>query len=245
MQWQDKAIVLSTRALAQTGVRLTALTSGHGRAAGLYRPTARKNGGRHVPQVGEVVTLHWRARLAEHLGNWQLEPLHNHLPYTLSNPAKLQAVSAMTGLCEALLPEHHPYPQLYDACCRLLIDLAQPDWPDWINSYVAFEMTLLQDLGFQLDLGRCAVTGTTSNLAYVSPKTGRAVSLAGAGDYASRLLPLPAQTDALAWLELTGFFLRRYGADGRRLPAARDALIDQLTILGEQSGMQDAIAAIG
>ncbi len=228
MQWQDKAIVLSTRALAQTGVRLTALTADHGRAAGLYRPSARKNGGRYIPQVGELVSLNWRARLAEHLGNWQLDPLHNHLPYTLSSPLKLQAVSAMAGLCEALLPEHHPYPQLYDACCRLLINLAQPDWRDWMACYVDFEMTLLQDLGFQLDLGRCAVTGTTSNLAYVSPKSGRAVSQAGAGDYASRLLPLPAPSDVLGWLDLTGFFLRRYGADGRRLPAARDALLAML-----------------
>ncbi|MBM3602627.1 MAG: DNA repair protein RecO [Alphaproteobacteria bacterium] len=222
MQWQDKAIVLSARALAQTGVRLSVLTAEHGRAAGLYRPAARKNGGRHVPQVGDLVSVQWGGRLAEHLGHWRLETVHNHLPYTLANPAKLQAVSAMTSLCDALLPEHHPYPQLYDACSQLVQNLAHPDW---MTSYVRFELSLLQDLGFQLDLGRCAVTGTTSNLAYVSPKTGRAVSHAGAGDYASRLLPLPDSTDALGWLKLTGYFLHRYGAEGRRLPAARDTLL--------------------
>jgi DNA repair protein RecO (recombination protein O) len=228
MDWQDDAVVLSSMVLGtSSALRLNLLTREHGRASGMYRPAAaRKGGARYSPQAGEITRARWRGRLEEHLGNWQLNPIRCHLTHSMSHAGKLQAVLATVGLCDHLLPEQHPYPRLFDACLAFIDGLAQENW---LQRYIGFELVLLAELGFGLSLDRCAVTNSLQDLAYVSPKTGRAVSITGAGIYAPRLLPMPHLPQE--WLNLTGFFLNTYAAQGRRLPPARDGLVQQLQAL--------------
>jgi DNA repair protein RecO (recombination protein O) len=160
----------------------------------------------------------------------------------LSDRLALAALNAVCALLHAALPEREPHPGLYAATIALLDRLgAGPDWP---SAYLRWELLLLEDLGYGLDLSACAVTGAREGLAFVSPKTGRAVALTAAGDWADRLLPLPpcllgqgpsAPADIAAALATTGHFLaHRLFADlgHRPMPEARRRLAAMLARAG-------------
>jgi DNA repair protein RecO (recombination protein O) len=240
VQWQDEGVVLATRRHGEHGLVLSVFTAGHGRHAGLVRGGAGRRA-RALYQPGNRLALRWRARLADQLGSFTAELLAPGAALLLDSPARLAALSAACALLEASLPERDPHPQLYNKLCVVIDSLATSG--EWPALYVRFELALLAELGFGLDLGACAVTGQAQDLAFVSPSSGRAVSRDATGPYEERLLPLPpfllgqAAPDAaqiLAGLGLTGSFLRRhvYEPHGRLLPPARELLLDCLRRAG-------------
>jgi DNA repair protein RecO (recombination protein O) len=233
MDWADEGIVLTVRRHGESDAVLHALTFEHGRHAGLVKGGAGRKL-RPLLQPGNRLELEWRARLADQLGGFRIEPRRLFAGALLDDPLRLAALGSACGLVEAGLPERDPHPRLYAALLTWLRRLAEDS--DWAADYVRFELLLLAELGFAVDLSACAVTGATADLAFVSPRTGRAVSRDAAGDLAARLLPLPAflASDAEAdpeqiatGLRLAGHFLRRhiFEPTDRPLPATRERLL--------------------
>jgi DNA repair protein RecO (recombination protein O) len=235
MEWRDDGIVLAARRQGEGGLVVSLLTRAHGRHAG-WVPGGGSTKARGVYQPGNRVTARWRARLEEHLGTYGCEPAASTAAGLMDDPARLAALASACALIEAALPERAPHPALYEATVALLDALPRPGWG---RAYVLWELTLLAELGFGLDLGACAATGAKEGLAYVSPRTGRAVSRSAGRPWHDRLLPLPGflvttddgnETEVLAGLRLTGHFLARhvFGERERGLPAARQRLADRL-----------------
>lgn len=188
LDWQGDATVLARRKHGETAVILTVFARDAGVVNGVVPGGA---GARRGPmlQPGNRLSLRWRARLADQLGTFIAEPLASRAGL-MDDPATLAGLNAVTALLAYALPERDPHPHLWDRTEDLL-DAMQAGG-DWAGRYLRWELTLLDELGFGLVLDRCAVTGATEGLAYVSPRTGHAVSAAGAGEWAPRLLPLPA-----------------------------------------------------
>jgi len=228
MDWRDNGIVLGTRRHGENSAVAVLLTRGYGKHAGLVRGATSKRM-RALLQPGTEVDAKWRARLEEHLGSYTLEPVHGHAAPLLTKPGPLAALSAACTLVDLGLGEREPHPDLYDDMLALFRALATPDWA---AHYVAWEIALLAEFGFGLDLSRCAATGRNDQLAYVSPRTGRAVSLSAGEPYKDKLLPLPAfltragaasAADIAQGLKLTGHFLTRNvcAPHNRSLPDVR------------------------
>lgn len=234
MDWRDQGFVLSTRKHGETSVILEVFSSQHGRHAGVVRGgVSRKM--TPILQPGGQLDLSWRARLSDHIGSFTVEPLRSRAAI-LSDRFALAGLNAVTALLSFCLPDREPHPELYAQSVQLLDLLGQNDvWP---LAYLRWEMALLTDLGYGLDLTECAVTGSTENLIYVSPKSGRAVSATGAGEWVDRLLPLPSilhgegagdDTEVLQALGTTGYFLSEKLAPdigNRPLPDARARFLD-------------------
>jgi DNA repair protein RecO (recombination protein O) len=224
MQWTDEAIVLGAKRHGEANAILDVMTREHGRHLGMVRGGS---GSRMKPilQPGNGVSVTWRARLDEHLGNYTVEPLRLRASDYFSAPHAIYGVGHLAALMR-LLPERDPHAALYDAFETLLDRLA--DARASAPMVVRFELQVLSELGFGLDLAECAATGTTDELIYVSPKSGRAVSREAGAPYAERMLRLPGflselnehpAPDALAdGFALTGFFLERYVLEPRGLP---------------------------
>jgi DNA repair protein RecO (recombination protein O) len=235
MEWDDDAIVLAVRRHGETGAVASLLTRAHGRHAGLVHGGQGKTN-RPILQPGNTVRAKWSGRLPEQLGNYKLEMLHAYAAAFLDDAARLAALGSACALVEAALPERQPHPACHAALVALLHALEAESWP---SVYVHFELALLRDLGFGLDLTACAATGQTHDLAWVSPKTGRAVGREAGEPYRDKLFKLPAflveggEGEASAirqGLELSGFFLQRHvlGPRNAELPAARARLIGRL-----------------
>lgn len=232
MEWQDNGIVLSARRHGESGLIVQLLTATHGRHAGLVRGGAsRKNRGTYEP--GNEVTATWRARLDEHLGSYSCELTRSRVGGLLSDPLRLAALSAACAVVETALPEREPHDDVHADFLALLDALLRDDWP---AHFVAWELALLADLGYGLDLSECAATGQNDDLAYVSPRSGRAVSLSAGEPYRDKLLPLPAfligrgaplPIDVAQGLRLTGAFLEKwlFAAAERPLPEARGRFV--------------------
>ena len=233
MQWSDEGVILSVRPHAETAAVVEILTREHGRHLGLVHG-GRSRKSRPVLQVGNHVDVTWKARLSEQLGVITVEARRSYGAEAMEDPAALCALTAMCSLAHGL-PERDPHPNLYEVTLFVLGFLDDPSvWP---ALYVRWELALLDELGFGLDLTRCAATGATTDLVYVSPKSGRAVSLAAGEPYKDRLLPLPSflkgQTgngvhvsDLQAGLNLTAHFLesRLFAARDEALPDPRSRL---------------------
>jgi DNA repair protein RecO (recombination protein O) len=233
MQWTDEAIVLGARRHGETSVILEALTRDHGRHLGLVRG-GRSRSLQPVLQPGNAVSLVWRARIDEHLGHYSVEGLSLHAARFLTSRLALFAVTHLAALVR-LLPERDPHPLLFGAMTGILQDLAEPDLAPALAA--RFELAMLSELGFGLDLSSCAATGATGDLAYVSPRSGRAVSRSAGEPWRDRLLPLPGfltgagspgTGDVAAAFRLTGYFLERdvFGPRGLALPEGRRALVE-------------------
>lgn len=231
MEWRDEAALLSVRPHGESSAIIEVFTHLHGRHLGVVRG----GGGRRmagVLQPGAQLSVHWQARLDEHIGTFKAEPRHARTQLLSDGPA-LNALNAVCALLHAALPERDPHPGLYGQTVALLDLLDQAG--NWQAAYLIWELRLLAAMGFALDLASCAVTGSTQDLAYISPRTGRAVSRQAAGDWAPRLLALPrvltlhdgSQAEVAEGLTLTGHFLNRALPD-RPLPEARARLLDQL-----------------
>jgi len=237
MRWSDEAIVLSTRRHGESALLVHLLTPGHGRHAGLVRGGQRPKT-RMPYQIGNRLLVTWSARLAEHLGTVTGELAHGYAAALITAPVRLSCLAAAAALADASLPEREPHLRVYRGLLALL-DALESD-AGWASSYVGWELALLAELGFGLDLASCAATGVTEGLAYVSPRSGRAVSAEAAAPYRGRMLALPpflradgevappTASDMLDGLALTGFFLERraFAPEGRALPAARTRFVD-------------------
>ncbi len=235
MDWSDDAFVLSARRYGEGAVVAHVLSRGHGRHAGLVRGGAGK-GLRGVLQPGNLVAVRWRARLEEQLGVMTAELAAAHSAQAMGDAGRLAALSSACAMVELTLPEREPHPAVFDAFSALAADLRTGAWP---ASYVRWELVLLAELGYGLDLGACAVTGAAADLRWVSPKTGRAVSAVAGAPYADKLLDLPGfllaggpgdAAQVAQGLALTGHFLDRrvLAPHGRRLPPARTRLVDRI-----------------
>jgi DNA repair protein RecO (recombination protein O) len=236
MEWRDTGFVLAVRRHGESALIAELLTREHGRHAGLVRG-GQSPSRRALLQPGNQVTASWRGRLPEHLGSFDCELVEAHAARFLDDPDRLAAVMAATALLLTALPEREPNVELYQSFAALLGALDSPE--GWEQSYVAWECGLLTALGFGLDLGRCAVTGMSEDLAYVSPRTGRAVSRSAGLPYRDKLLPLPGflwreasatRSDIAAGLALTRYFLLHHLLlpHGRQLPEARERLAERM-----------------
>jgi DNA repair protein RecO (recombination protein O) len=224
VEWHDEGLLLGVRRHGETSALVDVLTREHGRHPGLVR-AGRSRRMRPVLQAGNQVAVTWRARLEDHLGTYTVEPVAMRAAAVIDDPAKLAAVGSLTALCR-LLPEREPHARLLEAAGIVLA--AIEEGAHWPALMVRWELGLLEELGFGLDLTRCAVTGTGDDLAYVSPRSARAVS-AGAGEaWRERLLRLPsfllgrqagaaADSDIADGFALTGHFLLRHILEPRGL----------------------------
>lgn len=240
MEWRDKGIVLAVRPHGETSAIVEILTESQGRHAGLVKG-ARSKAMRPILQPGNEVTVAWRARLAEHLGTFQIEADHLGAGAVMEDRAALAGLNSACALAVMALPEREAHPAVHAGFGLLLEAFGNADvWP---AIYVRWEAGLLSDLGYGLDLRKCAVTGTTGDLSHVSPRTGRAVCREEAAPYAAKLLELPGflrgsgeigEGDIAKGLELTGYFLERrvlWPVD-KQLPEARGRLIAELERIG-------------
>ncbi|MBX3491995.1 MAG: DNA repair protein RecO [Parvibaculum sp.] len=237
MEWRDEGFVLSARAHGENGAIVELFTREQGRHLGLVRGGASQRM-KGVLQPGNKLAAHWRARLAEHLGTYQVELVKPLAGLLMDDATALTALSAASAIAEAI-PEREAHPALYDAYDVLLSTLE--DGHVWPAVFVRFELGLLQELGFGLDLTQCAATGGRDDLIYVSPKSGAAVSREAGEPYKDRLFRLPgfllasqageaSAAEVAEGLRMTGHFLERhlYAPQGRHLPDARIRLMERL-----------------
>lgn len=229
MEWTGDAIILGTRRHGDSHAVLSVLSRDHGRHLGLVRGARRLAG---LLQPGNGVRVTWRGRLADHLGTFTVEPLQERAGAIMETRLGLAGLAAACAVAAGALPEREPHQALFEVFNVLMESLGDPGvWPALM---VRWEIGLLQELGFGLDLGKCAVTGSPDDLAYVSPRTGRAVSAAAAAPYADRLFALPrfllgrqagavSLEEVQAGLRLSGHFLetRIFAPHGKPLPDAR------------------------
>ncbi|MCB5408621.1 DNA repair protein RecO [Pseudogemmobacter faecipullorum] len=231
MEWRDEGIVLAAKPHGESAALLTLFAAREGRFSGIVRGGTSQRMSPHLQPGGQVAAV-WKARLGSHIGSFTIEPIRSRAALYSDAPA-LAALSSSAALLQLLLPERAPHPQLWQQSLSLLDQLGRPGWQ---SAYLRWECQLLEQSGYGLDLTSCAVTGSSDDLAYVSPRTGRAVSRAGAGDWAGRLLILPPAlaggtgipaADLPLALQLTGHFLARALAESgqsRPLPEARQRL---------------------
>jgi DNA repair protein RecO (recombination protein O) len=239
MNWSDEGVVLSARRHGETSRIVELLTKEHGRHLGLVRGGASRRFGATL-QPGNTLRAQWRGRLSEHLGTYTLEPIKTRAASIMSDASALAGLNAVCALASLCLPEREPHGALYEGLTILLDLMDDPEiWP---VIYARWELGVLNELGFGLDLSHCAATGSVENLSYVSPKSGRAVSEEAAPPYRKQLFLLPTFlkgqektlnapiTDVLEALRMTGFFLERriLRPHDSELPGARHRLIDRL-----------------
>lgn len=237
MQWSDEGVILSVKPHGETAAVTEIFTRSHGRHLGLVHG-GRSRRARPVLQIGNHVDATWKARLAEHLGHISVELRRGYAAAALDDPLALTGLTSLCALAR-LLPERDPHPSLYEITLFVLGFL--DDQSVWPALLVRWELALLDELGFGLDLTTCAATGATDDLAYVSPKSGRAVSRPAAEPFRDKLLVLPAflgrdrQTevtaaDVRAGLALTGHFLetRVLLPRDQTMPEARVRLAEML-----------------
>ena len=241
MEWREEAVVLSSRRHGESALIVSVMTEGHGRHAGLIRGGGAR-ASRGVFQPGNQIACAWRARLASHLGTFTAELVKPRAADLLDDAGRLAGLSSACAVLDTMLPERQPHSAVYRGLVVLLDSLIDREHESaaWGAAYVGWELGVLRELGFGLDLSSCAATGTTEDLVWVSPRTGRAVSRSAGARYADRMLVLPGFlvgaepatiVAILTGLRLTGHFLGRHGLHGKdtSLPAARDRL---LAILG-------------
>ncbi len=243
MQWDDEAVVLSVRPHGETSAVVQLLTQSHGRHAGLVRG-AQSARARGVYQPGNQVRAVWTGRLAEHLGRFECELLHPYAAQAMDDPDRLVGLVAATAVCEGAMPEREPHPGCYQGLLVLLDSLSDDHWAE---IYVRWELGLLASLGFGLDLTRCAGGGDNDQLSYVSPRSGRAVSLSAGAPFKEKLLPLPrfllgrgegGIEEVADGLALTGYFLERhiFHPRDKALPAARRRLAELFPMAPPDAG---------
>lgn len=230
MQWTDDGVVLGARRHGESGVILELMTREHGRHLGLVHG-GRSRRQQPVLQPGNTVHAVWRARLDEHLGSFQIEGGAMRAARLMASPLALYGLATVAALVRGL-PERDPHPALYETLTVLVDHLDDPEIAPAL--FVRFEIAILAELGFGLDLARCAATGTREDLVYVSPKSGRAVSAEAGAPYRDRLLPLPGfltgrstanrpgPQEIRAGFALTSWFLHHHVFEPRGAPAPEE-----------------------
>ena len=237
VEWRDQGILLSVRRHGESAAIIEVFTPGRGRHAGVVRGGASRKLA-PVLQPGAQLDVAWRARLEDHIGTFTVEPLRSRASHVMQDRLALAGLNAVTSLLLFALPEREAHPPLYARTEALLDLLGEGDvWP---LAYLRWELALLEEMGFGIDLSACAVNGARANdLSFVSPRTGRAVSRAGAGAWADRLLPLPPcllgqgtapDAEIAQGYALTGHFLHAWLAPelgSKPLPEARARFVER------------------
>lgn len=237
MEWTADGIVLGVKRHGEANAIIEVLTEDRGRHLGLVKG-GRSKRLRPILQVGNHLDLTWRARLEEHLGTFTVEPKTLRAGVVMASGAGLHLLNTLCALC-LLLAEREAHPRLFRA---LNVILDSDGGARELSAYLLrFELAFLDELGFGLDVSKCAATGGTDDLIYVSPKSGRAVSAEAGAPYHDRMLPLPSciitrsfdgasEVDLLKGLELTGYFLDRHIFEPRskKLPLSREKLREML-----------------
>jgi DNA repair protein RecO (recombination protein O) len=239
MHWSDDAIVLATRRHGESSLMVEAMTRLHGRHLGIVKG-GRSRAHAATLQPGNSLAVTWRARLDEHLGNFSVEPTALRAADLMASPAALHALQTIAAHLR-LLPERDPHPELYEALEAVADHLS--DLRLAAELVIRFELMMLSALGVGLDFSVCAMTGATEDLAWVSPRTGRAATRSAGAPHAAVLLPLPgflldsrigasapSAADLVAGFRLTGHFLDRQVWTPRALepPVTREALVASL-----------------
>jgi len=237
MEWRDEGIVLGTRRHGETSAILEVMTRAHGRHLGLVRG-GRSRKQQPVLQAGNRVDVIWRARLDEHLGTFQVEAMDLNAARLFDSACAIYGLQTLAGHLR-LLPERDPHHRLYEALGVIVEHLDNPEVAGEL--VVRFEIMMLDELGFGLDLSECAATGSRDDLAYVSPKSGRAVSRGAGEPWRDKMLALPAflleEADIRAdaggiddAYRLTGFFFSRhvYEPRGQEAPESRASFLGAL-----------------
>ncbi len=230
MDWRADGILLATRRHGESAAILDVFTAEQGRYLGVLKGGASR---KMAPllQPGAQLDATWRARLDAHIGSYSVDLIRGRAAEAMSDRVQLAGLTAVCAILSFALPEREPHPALYARSLALLDGLGAERWA---AAYLGWELALLEDLGFGLDLTTCAVTGQAEDLIYVSPRSGRAVSRDGAGEWAAKLLPLPPALirsggDGLAEaFRVTGHFLAAHLAASlgdKPLPPARDRLV--------------------
>jgi DNA repair protein RecO (recombination protein O) len=244
MEWQAPAVVLDARPLGEGGAVVSLLTEAHGRHAGLARGGASRAQA-PVWQAGNLVEARWVARLAEQLGSLGGELVHPAAALAMDDPLSLALLLSACAVAEGALPDRELHARTFHGLVSLIARLQPEGAATLLPDYVRWEADLLAELGYGLDLSRCALTGSREDLSHVSPRTGRAASRAAAAPFADRLLPLPpfllgsqaaapsSPAEWLAGLRLTGHFLGKdaFGHHHKPLPTARDLLFGRVADL--------------
>jgi len=244
-RWEDQGIVLSVKGHGENGGIVSLLTENYGRHAGYVRGV-RSSKMRGVVEPGNLVDALWQARVSDNLGSYSLEPLKSYGPLYMSDPRKLAALQSACALCDEALPEREGHAGLFHGLIALFDALDLDIWP---AAYVMWEIAFLKELGFSLDLRSCAGGGDLETLAYVSPKTGRAVSLEAGEPYKDKLLRLPEflkpgggeppdeAADIFLGLELTGYFLEHWAFTHhtKGVPEARLRFLNRMSTKGNLS----------
>lgn len=241
MDWQDEGFVLSLARFGEADAIIDILTRNHGRHMGLVKGGSSKSR-RADLQPGNRLLVEWKARLSEQLGRFETELIRPYASLALDSGPALAGLTAATAVAAACLPEREGHPSVFEGFAVLMEALVAADRNLGPALYVRWEAGLLQDLGFGMDLTRCAVTGAVDDLAYVSPRTGRAVTRAAGEAYKERLLRLPPfllgsqagfpeGTDLADGFRLTGHFLAQSVLEphNRTLPQAREYFADLAT----------------
>ncbi len=236
IEWDEPAIVLEVHPYGEADALALLLTAGRGNWKGLVRGGYSRSK-TALWQPGNLITARWVARLPEQLGHFTGEMVHPAAALAMDDRLNLAILNAACTLAAGSLPEREPAPGIFAGLARLLAGINIPAIS--LPALVTWELDLLRELGFGLDFSARAVAGDNDQLAYVSPKSGRALSLSAAGDWAARLLKLPAfllddtaatEADCRDGLKLTGHFLARdvFGSRHKPLPPARERLYDLL-----------------
>jgi len=236
MEWRSEGILLSARRHGETAMIIQVFTPDHGLHAGVVRGGASRKTA-PILQPGAQLDVTWKARLEEHLGSFVVEPMKSRAAAVMGDRMALAGLNALCALLSFCLPERDPHKEFYEQTLTVFDLLGESE--HWPVAYLHWELALLEEMGFGLELDTCAVMGGTDDLIYVSPKSGRAVSKGAAGEWVDRLLPLPAclkdptaEADGLLdGLRVTGYFLTTRLAQGMEqgpLPEARARLVDLL-----------------
>ena len=236
MEWNAPGVVLAARPYGEGDALATVLAEAQGAHRGLVRGGLSR-GNANLWQPGNVVQVRWTARLSDQLGSFTAELVHPGAALAMDDALALAILSSACAVAEAALPEREAHPRVFAGLLRLIMRLSQGEAA--LADLVRWEAVLLAELGYGMDLSACALTGASNGLAWVSPRSGRAVSAAAAGPWDGRLLPLPGflvgagEGDLPAWrdgLRLTGHFLARdaFGLHDRPVPPSRERLVDRV-----------------
>lgn len=233
MRWEEEGMLLSSRAHGEHNAVIEVLTASHGRHAGLVKFVSSKKNV-NLLEPGMQLNLVWTARLNEHLGVFIVDKIKSRTSNLIRNKQALLGFNSIISLLLLSLPEREPVKKIYQATIDLIDSLDEDH--TWLETYVRWELMILAELGFGLDLSKCAVTGKNMELIYVSPKTGRAVSAQAGKQWKRKLLALPSflvSRDGLtennpamicSGMSLTGFFLEKWllrSIEKSSLPEAR------------------------
>ena len=236
MEWREEGILIGVRRHGESSVIVEVFFESRGRHLGVVRGGSSRRLS-PILQLGNDLDAHWKARLEEHLGSFSVELIKSRASTIMMDRLALSGLSSICSLLNFTLPERENHIKLFKNTRDLLNSLTSKN--NWLSEYLHWEMVLLEELGFGLDLSQCVVTGSNDNLNYISPKSGSAVSTDGAGDWSKRLLPLPKSllgfgenmADTIQGLMVTGYFLENKVAPAlgnRKIPAARGRFIELL-----------------